>query len=60
MATRSRTISLPEELADRIDAYPRSALPNLSALVTKLLTRELDRMDAARARRTTTTQKDDA
>jgi metal-responsive CopG/Arc/MetJ family transcriptional regulator len=51
MATRSRTISLPEELADRIDAMPRAELPNLSQLVAKLLTRELDRRDAVRARK---------
>lgn len=52
MATRSKTISLPVELADRIDAYSRTELPSLSALVAKLLTRELDRLDAARARKT--------
>ena len=51
MTTRSKTVSLPKELADRLDAYPRNELPNLSALVTRLLTRELDRMDAARARK---------
>ena len=51
MATRSKTISLPEELADRVDAYPRSELPNLSKLVARLLARELDRMDAARERK---------
>lgn len=51
MATRSKTISLPQELADRVDAYPRAELPNLSKLITKLLAKELDRMDAARARR---------
>lgn len=48
--TRSKTISLPAELADRVDSYPRSELPNLSKLVARLLTRELDRLDKVRAR----------
>lgn len=50
MTTRSKTFSLPSELADRLDSYPRSELPNLSKLIVRLLTRELDRLDAARAR----------
>lgn len=51
MATKSKTISMPPELIDRLDSMPRAELPNLSALVAKLLIRELDRRDAARARK---------
>lgn len=57
MATVNRTISIPTELAERLNATPRSELPNVSKLVTRLLNRELDRLDAARARRN---QKDKA
>ena len=51
MATVTKNISLPPDVVERLQHLTREEMPSLSALVTKLLTRELDEIDAARARR---------
>lgn len=51
----SRTVTVPDELDERIKACTRAELPNLSKLISKLLERELTRIEARRK-----TEKSDA
>jgi hypothetical protein len=59
-ARKTKSFSLPAELVERMSTYSRLEVPNWSGLVTRLLTRELDRLDAARARKTTANDTKDA
>ncbi len=43
-----RTISIPDELDARIRRCSRQELPNLSQLITKLLSREITRIESRR------------
>jgi predicted CopG family antitoxin len=47
----TRNISIPDEVDARLRALSREEMPSFSGLITRLLVRELDRLDAARARR---------
>jgi len=47
----TRNISIPAEVDARLRTLTREEMPSFSKLVTRLLTRELDRIDAARERR---------
>jgi hypothetical protein len=49
--TVTRNVSLPEEVDARLKTLTREEMPNFSKLVSRLLTRELDRLDTARARK---------
>ena len=51
MAVVTRNVSIPEEVAERLRKLTREEMPSLSRMVTRLLERELDRLDAARARK---------
>lgn len=50
----TRSISLPDALDARLRRMSRDELPNVSQLIAQLLVKELDRRDAARARKQTT------
>jgi predicted CopG family antitoxin len=49
MATKN--VNLRDETIARLKGLTREEMPSLSALVDRLLTRELDRLDAARERK---------
>lgn len=47
----TRNISIPDDVDARVRALSREEMPSFSGLVTRLLVRELDRVDAVRARK---------
>jgi len=53
MATRN--ISIPDDVDARLRRLTREEMPTLSQLVTRLLVKELDRLDKTRTTTTTTT-----